>query len=182
MPDKIWTRAEILESWPQANGELIGFQKHLEQKAGITAAQLGMARQLANWKFQEYSALEATKNLTPLTLTRSDYWQEIETLIKARKLPIELGDHLKALVNAHFNNAIRPTVSLETDTRLIQQAKDHLNGGILLQDREGEDAGGDRLYNVALYIPHQGEEVRNRSFFYLIPRFPGGELKPLHMI
>ena len=51
---KKWTEEEILEMWPQAKGELQGFQRHLEAKAGITAAQLGMALQLAE---QEYKRL-----------------------------------------------------------------------------------------------------------------------------
>ena len=51
---KTWTKEEILDMWPQAKGELQGFQKHLERNAGITAAQLGMAIQLAD---EEYKRL-----------------------------------------------------------------------------------------------------------------------------
>ncbi|HEY4489865.1 MAG TPA: hypothetical protein VJC12_01250 [Candidatus Paceibacterota bacterium] len=51
MAQKIWTREEILQLWPQAAGELRGFQTHLERKAGITASQLAMALQLAEKEF-----------------------------------------------------------------------------------------------------------------------------------
>ncbi len=53
---RVWTKEEILELWPQAAGELAGFQKHLEGNAGITASQLGMAIQLANAEFQRLSS------------------------------------------------------------------------------------------------------------------------------
>lgn len=51
---KTWTKKEILEIWPQAAGELRGFQRHLERNASITASQLGMALQLAE---EEYKRL-----------------------------------------------------------------------------------------------------------------------------
>jgi len=52
MDRKKWSREEILEMWPQAVGELRGFQAHLESRSGITAAQLGMALQLAEEEFK----------------------------------------------------------------------------------------------------------------------------------
>lgn len=54
---KIWTKEEIIEMWPQAKGELQGFQKHLERKSGITAFQLGMALQLAEAEFKRLNLL-----------------------------------------------------------------------------------------------------------------------------
>ena len=54
---KIWTKEEVLEMWPQAKGELQGFQRHLERNAGITASQLGMALQLANVEFSRLNDL-----------------------------------------------------------------------------------------------------------------------------
>lgn len=48
---KHWTDDEIREMWPQARGELQGFERHLSVKAGITAAQLSMAIQLADAAF-----------------------------------------------------------------------------------------------------------------------------------
>ncbi len=53
---KIWSRKEILEMWPQAKGELQGFQRHLEARSSITASQLGMALHLAE---EEYKRLLA---------------------------------------------------------------------------------------------------------------------------
>lgn len=53
---KVWTEEEILEMWPQAAGELRGFQRHLEARAGITADQLGMALQLAEAEAQRLQA------------------------------------------------------------------------------------------------------------------------------
>ena len=49
---KIWTKEEILKLWPQAKGKLRGFQRHLEAKSGLTAAQLGMAIQLAEAEYK----------------------------------------------------------------------------------------------------------------------------------
>ena len=42
--------------WPQAAGELRGFQHALEGNSGLTAAQLGMALQLADAEFQRMKA------------------------------------------------------------------------------------------------------------------------------
>ena len=49
---KTWTREDVLRLWPQAKGELRGFQKALERNAGITAEQLGMAIQLAEAEYE----------------------------------------------------------------------------------------------------------------------------------
>jgi rubrerythrin len=49
---RVWSVKEILKMWPQANEELRGFQRALEATAGLTAAQLGMALQLAEAEFQ----------------------------------------------------------------------------------------------------------------------------------
>lgn len=49
---RTWTKEEILDMWPQAKGELQGFQRHLERNSGITASQLGMALQLAEIEFK----------------------------------------------------------------------------------------------------------------------------------
>ncbi len=50
--EKVWTEEEILRMWPQANDELRGFQRALEARSGLTAAQLGMALQLAAAEFK----------------------------------------------------------------------------------------------------------------------------------
>lgn len=57
-PDMPWTKEEILEIWPQAAEELRGFRSYLEAKSGLTAAQLGIALQLAE---EEYKRLKRKK-------------------------------------------------------------------------------------------------------------------------
>lgn len=55
---KIWSKEDVLKMWPQAAAELREFQGILEVvKAGLAAAQLGMALQLANVEFQRLQAL-----------------------------------------------------------------------------------------------------------------------------
>jgi len=49
---RVWTKDDILEMWPQAVDELRGFQHHIEGNTSLTASQLGMALQLANREFQ----------------------------------------------------------------------------------------------------------------------------------
>src|SRR3989344_7093179 len=51
-PNILWSIEEILKMWPQAAGELRGFQQVLQRKSGITENQLGMALQLAEAEFQ----------------------------------------------------------------------------------------------------------------------------------
>lgn len=48
---KVWTKEEIVEMWVQSRRKLREFQRHLERNSGITAAQLGMALQLADVEF-----------------------------------------------------------------------------------------------------------------------------------
>jgi hypothetical protein len=50
---KIWTQEEILKMWPQAEGELRGFQRALAARSPLSAAQLGMALQLAHNAFEQ---------------------------------------------------------------------------------------------------------------------------------
>ncbi len=50
--EKSWTRDELLKMWPQVKGELRGFQRALEARSGITAAQIGMAIQLGDVEFE----------------------------------------------------------------------------------------------------------------------------------
>ncbi|MEK7193313.1 MAG: hypothetical protein AAB652_00820 [Patescibacteria group bacterium] len=49
---EIWTKEQILELWPQAEGELRGFERGLKTKSAITAFQLDMALQLADKEYQ----------------------------------------------------------------------------------------------------------------------------------
>jgi len=61
--ERIWTKEDILEMWPQAAGELRGFQRHLERNAGITAAQLDMALNLAQAEFERLKKVVYTFNI-----------------------------------------------------------------------------------------------------------------------
>jgi len=59
-----FTKEEILTMWPQAAGELRGFQRHLERTgAGLTAAQIGMALQLAGVQFENLREPECNGTL-----------------------------------------------------------------------------------------------------------------------
>ncbi len=61
---RVWSKEDLLKMWPQAAGELRGFQHHLEkQRAGITADQIGMAIQLGNAEFERLQKEQA--QLTP---------------------------------------------------------------------------------------------------------------------
>lgn len=52
-PEMPYSEEEILEMWPQAEGELRGLCNHFTRtNAGITASQLKMALQLAKAEFQ----------------------------------------------------------------------------------------------------------------------------------
>ena len=59
--NRVWNKKEILEMWPQAAGELLGFRRALEANSGLTAAQLGMALQLANAEFKRLKKLSNRK-------------------------------------------------------------------------------------------------------------------------
>jgi len=50
-PQDPWTEDQILEMWPQAHGELMGFAKALERNAKITASQLRLAIRLADCEY-----------------------------------------------------------------------------------------------------------------------------------
>lgn len=58
---EVWKQDDILKLWPQAARELKGFQGILEPKAGLTAAQLSMAIQLAEVEFQRLTKTESAK-------------------------------------------------------------------------------------------------------------------------
>ncbi len=64
---RVFTKGEILLLWPQSAGELRGFQRALEAKSGITAAQLGMAVQLAEAEFQRLKEQDVDWTIDPAT-------------------------------------------------------------------------------------------------------------------
>ncbi len=102
---------------------------------------------------------------TPLKLTVSEWWRELDRLIKDGTIPTELGMCLKSLVGAHFTKSIPPAAS----HHLVELAKIHLGGGIELSD-----SALDKLYDVMVFVPDDKEI--NRSFFLLVPKYPGGQL------
>ena len=102
----------------------------------------------------------------PLELTLDRYWEELEKLGKIGIIPPELGMMLKALVTTHLRETIPP----EATRYLTTLAMSHLQGGIQLDDH---------LYDVAVFVPNSGDKVATRSFFKLIPKYPGGWLKYL---
>ncbi len=82
---KVWTKEEILKMWPQAAGELRGFQRALEAKAGLTAAQLGIALQLAEEEFKRLKEVVYTFNIYRATTPG-----EAVTMFKEGKDPVIL--------------------------------------------------------------------------------------------
>lgn len=83
MPNKkTWTKEEILEMWPQAKGELQGFQRRLERKSGITASQLGMALQLAEAEFQRLRLLPTSTGQNSSLASTKIEPKKIENLLR----------------------------------------------------------------------------------------------------
>jgi hypothetical protein len=72
---RVWNEDEIREMWPQAAGELEGFRRHLEAKSGLTAAQLGMALQLAA---AEFKIMNASVDDVALVLIANRGFERIE--------------------------------------------------------------------------------------------------------
>lgn len=80
--------------------------------------------------------------------------------------PGELVAMVRGLVSATTHHMITPAAS----PHLIGLAKVHLANPIAL---------GEKVYSLAVYVPDQGEEERRRTFFVLIPSYPGGKIKRL---
>jgi len=50
---EVWSKEEVLRTWPQAEAELRSFMRALQRRnMNITAAQIGMALQLAIVEFE----------------------------------------------------------------------------------------------------------------------------------
>ncbi len=110
---------------------------------------------------------------TLIRLTTTNYWQQLEGLRATQGVPVTLVDCLKGLVASHLHATIGP----EATSRLIEQAKHYLKDGILLSD-----SVGDWLYDVMVFVPNGEEKTATRSFFRLIRKWPGGQLKYLEDI
>ena len=106
--------------------------------------------------------------LRSLRLTFTHNWNELEAMVTAGTLPAALADCLKSLISAEQHDAIGP----DATPHLVQLANEHLSHGITLTDAEGRD----RLYDVMVFVPDEGR-MNLRSFFRLVPRYSGGQLK-----
>lgn len=103
-------------------------------------------------------------------LTISNYWQELEQLRRDGSMPASFVDCLKSLVSSHINSTIGP----EATPHRIGQAKEYMLGGILLSSSDM-----DRLYDVVVFIPNDCSSPINRSFFTLVRKWNGGEVRYL---
>ncbi|MFA6270054.1 MAG: hypothetical protein WC657_02485 [Candidatus Paceibacterota bacterium] len=109
--------------------------------------------------------------MTPsIYLTVANNWQELEEMATNGKLPIPLADCLKALVVSERLSVISP----EAKPELIRLAKAHLANGIVLSD-----SATDQFFDIVVFVPDPGQEKNCRSFFKLIPKYPGGKFKYL---
>jgi hypothetical protein len=108
----------------------------------------------------------------PLNLTTANYWQQLEELATSGKMPRDLTDTLKSLVSSHIGNAIGP----EAKYPVVRMAREHLKDGILLIDSAGE-----LLYDVVVFLPDKPDDDM-RNFFYLVRRWPGGQLHYLESL
>ncbi len=108
-----------------------------------------------------------------LKLTTWAYWEELDELMEDDRIQVELGMCLRALISSHINKTIPP----EASSTLVQIAKNHLAGGIILSDSAGE-----QFYDLMVFVPDAGGEATRRSFFRLIPKYPGGRFKYLNDI
>jgi hypothetical protein len=112
------------------------------------------------------------KNGEPLKLTIANYWQELETAIKEKRMPAALVDSLKMVISAYQNNGVGPTAT----AHLIGLAKELVPNGICLQYGHA-----DENFDIVVFVPDQLEESDDlRMFFVLIPRYRNGRFKYLY--
>jgi hypothetical protein len=125
----------------------------------------------AGYDSSEFEVLEVqASDLSPLRLTRADWWQELEKLRTTYGLPTPLVDCMKSLVSAHLTSTIPP----EATPHLVRLAKEHLSGGVLLSDSDS-----DNLYAVMVWVPDPGKEEGKMSRFWLVRAWPDGKLRNL---
>ena len=118
------------------------------------------------------------KTQSPIELSSSNYWMEIEEFTKTGKIPQELGDILKAVVNSH----IKETIPCIASRRLIDLAKKYLMDGIKVKYSDMDRFYNIRFYNMMVFVPNIEEGEVLRSFFLLVPKYNGGKLKYLDEI
>jgi hypothetical protein len=112
---------------------------------------------------------ETTKS--PLKLSSSGYWKQIDDLEKDGILPWELGSLLKEIISSFFSRAI----PAEATSHLVELAKQYLQGGIELSN-----SAMDCFYDVMVFVPNAEKNLR--SFFLLVRKYPEGRLKYLDEI
>jgi len=102
------------------------------------------------------------------SLTVAGYWDELEELSKKGTIPAPLAACLKSLINSQCHATITTTATEE----LVRLVREHLPNGIMLSDPLHEV-----LYDVMVFVPDGGQESQRRSFFRLMPKYPGGKFK-----
>ncbi len=121
---KVYTNDEIRTLWPQAAGELSGFQNALQAKSGLTAAQLSMALQLAQVGFDKVTGskdqsaetdaavpakvLDQIEAVFDRTITRANVNRDVDGII----LLIPRIDDLYSVLKEARIRAGRPTPKL----------------------------------------------------------------------
>lgn len=109
-----------------------------------------------------------TEVFPSIYLTYSNYRQELIRFWRSFGMPRDLIDCLIELVSSHIHSLTPP----EATPQLIELAKRFLRNGIVLADSYSKTT-----YDVMVFVPNPGEEKGTRSFFRLIRKWPGGELK-----
>ncbi len=112
-------------------------------------------------------------NPEPLKLSRENYWQELEAMRKDGTLPLEVVDTLKSLISSHFNHTFGP----EARGRVLAMVREHLKGGIFFSDTNRHGGITESLHDVGVVVPD--DLVKGRSFFILLPKYPGGTVMRL---
>lgn len=105
-----------------------------------------------------------------IELTNDNWWNQVGEQGDQKGWPGDLTSLLRGLIANTLNNLMTPS----STPHLISLAQLHLNHGIKFTD-----TNGDRAWEVAVYVPNPVHTSDRRSFFVLIPKYPGGTLKRL---
>lgn len=112
-------------------------------------------------------AKTSTETKPPLRLSLLSHHTDLKKMSWGN-FPADLAGMLCELISSHLHEYIPPAAN----PRLIEMAKTHLQGGLLLMDGMGHGT----TYDVAVYVPNSNE---GRSFFHLIRKWPEGQMKLL---
>jgi hypothetical protein len=155
--EKVWTREEVLKMWPQAAGELRGFKKALERRAGLTASQLGMALQLAEAEYQrlltpkKISGYKPAKSPESITVGRTDC-----PLIVLRSHP-DFPDTLSSELDGAWSST-NPAWPAQTVKWILERLKPpcHTDWADFLAERTEERDG---LKAIVIYVRPGPESI-----------------------